>query len=393
MPITDDDIKTTGEIAQRAGEIAQERGGNFGTAAGVALAAGGTGAAIGGAIGAAVVPLSFLTAPMFAAAGAAIAGIGAFLFTLFKKSSPTPEELAAAQAAHEAAVLAMAKPAAFFSTAAHEYVGVWPKLREWSKALAGTGQGSSLGIVEQGLIMREKENMAAIAKDHPEWAGMVNNLIAMVDWQIDHPSAEAEAGLDEMVKIIDALANMNPELGADPLVYLRSPLSEKFGPALAAAGINIADPKVVAMMRANYDAGAAKAAYSAFPMSIPITRKSVADAKNAAAGNPKYTAKANHGVAPWKLVQWWFDDWQANGPTTVCAYDTRAFPENQQLKGERVIAPYGVDPGGTPLTAPWPYGLDADNFALPKPKSIVTPTHVVVGGGILALGLGALFFL
>lgn len=179
------------------------------------------------------------------------------------------------------------------------------------------------------------------------------------------PAQKAGAQAFGLLKTLSKLSTV----ATDPMAYFTDPtLKALVAPGLAKFGIDVNNPNALKLMQANY------ANPPANEGTIPIVRKSQTDAWNAAnlaAGGP--------------------------GGASRYAVDSRAFNPK--------IAPYGVSslpPVGVPLKAPWPWGLDKDNFANPPPSDIEslasggwsTQKKVAAAAGLAGLGyLAYAFFL
>ncbi len=332
-------------------------------------------AAIGLAIGAAVPPpFSAVAAPLGAALGALIG----FLVGLSKKHVYTAQEIAAnnARAAvvrqqQAQAVAAAAGTAKGIGTAAQEMLRI-ASVEGATATLGGFFGGMSREqALDQWMHNSEQGQVLLLAEQtHPEWAPMIDNLMATVK-QIatapplpkgtDFTKTANYASMTKMVDFMNALSQMPGDLDQDPFAYLRPPMSQYMGPALDAVGVNIADPAVVAIMRGNYEA---MRSTPRVKMAIPIARASL----NAKSGGRIALDKrafapsiAPYGVGSFKLF-----------PSTAPYPDQAA-----------------DDDHGTPLAAPWPHGLDADNFAKPP---LASSNLVKVGVPVAAVA-GLLLFL
>jgi len=338
-----------------------------------------TAAAVGLAIGAAVPPpFSAVAAPLGAALGALIG----FFVGLAKRHEPTPEEIAANNARAAATrqqanemIAAASNTAAGLGNAAQAIMIQFPLFL--AMAALNVYQGGKpipdqfddwIATSDAGRILQQT------AASHPAYAPLIGDFISSLR-SLAKPQASTPGvtpvPFDQspegksMMKLVDffkALAQMPGDLDADPFAYLRPPMSQYMGPALAAAGVNISDPAVLNMIRGNYMLSRSTPRVK---MGIPIARASL-------------NAKSGGRVA----------------------LDKRAFATK--------IAPYGVgsfamfpasapDPSwttdndhGAPLAAPWEYGLDADNFAKPKGSTAATVAKIGVPIGIAA---ALLFFL
>lgn len=301
-------------------------------ATGAAIAGGA--AAIGAAAGASLGPFAVIAAPIGAAVGALIG------FFISLGGGPSEEEKRAA-AQKSAELGARAREATALLAFDTIQLGNYP----W-------GSPPSLVFVGQ---------LQAIAEQHPTWADMINGYIkAARDTKSNPPNSDPS--FKKTQDFIVALANMNPSFAADPFVYLRPPLSSVFGPALAAVGINISDPSVLAMMRGAYEKSVSAPRVR---MSFPITRASL-NAKSG--GRVAYDKRAFSSLAPYGVGSF------------------KMFPETAPDPSWTTD-----DDHGNPLSAPWPYGLDADNFAKPPPTT--TKAAKVAKVAIPAAVVALLFFL
>lgn len=334
------------------------------TGTAVAGAVAGTAAAIGAAVGASLGPFAVIAAPIGAVVGALIG----FFVSLAGK--PSKEELAKMAAAAEAARIETANKAWALGYAAETL------MTSVSLSLGGGGRtGNPVKDVEHDITRKggAADALRAVEQKNPAYTPMIEALLNGFRVAARQPDAKSRSlalqQLKTLVGVFKAFAATPGDISSDPFVYLRPPLSALFGPALKAAGMDISDPTLLEKMRGNYDYGVEEAAK---PRRViggsAIRRKSVG---------------------------------QASGGKM--AIDTRAFAPK--------IAPYGVgsfamfpesapDPSwagnnqsGFPLQAPWPYGLDADRFALPKPKTVSPKVKVAAAGGAAALGIYLLFFL
>lgn len=321
------------------------KAGFVGASTGAAIA--GAGAAIGAAAGAALGPFAVIAAPV----GAAVGALLGFFVGLFENKQ-TPEQLAAAQAAHEKAVAQ-----ALASTDLLKFNVI--KLGQFA-------WGSPPSLAFQSMLHRE-------AEANPAWAPIIEEYIKAVHDASDKTHmADSDPHFKKLQAFLLALAGMGPTFAADPMVYMTPPLSTVFGPALAAAGINISDPDVLKMMRGNYDVGQAAVAIPRTKIgTIPIARKSlgVRSGGKAPIDQRAFSTKIapngviSYAMAPEAAAQEWY-------------------------KAEPYASQHGV-----PLLAVWPYGLDADRFALPPPKTSKTAADVAKIGVPLAVGAALLFFL
>lgn len=320
--------------------------GDFSKAVSAGVAAGATGAGIAGtaaAIGAAAGASFGPFAPIAAPIGAAVGAIIGFLVSIF--GGPSEEERKAAQRAIEEGAQNARKTTALLSFS--------------TKNLADMAWGSPASMVFVDQLRWQ-------AEQNPGWKPVVDDYIAAVRASKYNPPSK-DPDLQKFIKFMTAFGSVSPDLQTDPFVYLRPPFVEVFGPALAAAGINIADPKVIEAMRGNWDFGVAQEAKPRIKMGIPIARASL----NAKSGGR--IALDKRAFAP------------SIAPYGVGSY--KLFPDTAP-------SPSWANDGdhGNPLSGPWPGGLDADNFAKPLGSSSKLATVVKVGaiGGIAA---ALIFFL
>ena len=343
------------------------------------LVGAGTAAAVGLAIGAAVPPpFSAVAAPLGAALGALIG----FFIGLGKKHQPTPEEIAANNARAAVArqeadkmIAAASNTAAGLGNAAQVIMLQFPL---WlASAALNTGFGGPpiqqqfddwIATSDAGRILSQT------ATNHPAYAPLIDDFIASLK-SIAKPQAptpgvkpvpfDQSPDGKSMMKLVDffkALSQMPGDLDSDPFAYLRPPMAQYMAPALAAAGVDIGDPAVLAMIRGNY---LLSRSTPRVKMGIPITRASL-NAKSGgriALDKRAFSAK----IAPYGVGS--FAMFPASAPNPSWAND----------------ADHGL-----PLAAPWEYGLDADNFALPKSTTAATVAKIGVLGGIAA---ALIFFL
>lgn len=195
----------------------------------------------------------------------------------------------------------------------------------------------------------------------------VGNMVKLIGDVKAYPNAspQLKAGA-QAFRLVKTIARMS-SVAADPLAYFTDPtLKALIGPGLQKVGIDVNNPNALKLMQANYANPPINTNF------IPIVRKSQTDAWNAA-------------------------NLAAGGPGGASRYsvDSRAFNPK--------IAPYGVSslpPVGVPLKAPWPWGLDKDNFANPPPADIEslasggwsTQKKVAAAAGLAGLGYLAYAF-
>ena len=334
-------------------------------ATGAAIA--GTAAAIGAAAGASLGPFAVIAAPIGAAVGALIG------FFVSLAGGPSKEEKARAAAAAEAARIETANKSWALAYAAKTLT------TSVSLSLTGTGRtGDPVKDVEHDIMRKggAADALRAVEQKNPAYTPMIealfNGLRVAAKQKDVKTRMLALKQMKSLVSIFNAFASTPSDISADPFAYLRPPLSEMFGPALKAAGIDIADPKIIAAMRGNYDLSvAADAAPRKGLTALPIRRRSVGIAsggKIAVDGRAFSPKIAPNGVGSFKLF-----------PESVP-------PGADWMKGD--------DTRGQPLSAAWPYGLDADNFAKPPGAlGISTKTKVVAAAGVAGIAAYVLFFL
>lgn len=328
-----------------------------GAATGAAVA--GTAAAIGALTGAALGPFAVVAAPIGAALGLLIG----FFVSIGRKSAPTPEEIAAAKAKHEEAVKKVREMTSLFS---------WN-----STALAKADRTNTIGMIQFTSYLAL---LNLTKKENPAWAPIIDAYIKAVTASTYNPPLK-DPQLRKFRDFIQALAKASPTFTSDPMVYLRPPLSDVFGPALKAAGIDIANPKVIEIMRGNYDAVAA-ITMQYKPSPYLIRRKSywLEWAKRTGKVRP---------AGPW--------DTRAFDPA-IAPYGLGSFKMFPQLLNQpgwfQYTSPEFMDgTWGAPLAEPWPYGLDSDNFALPQgSKRPLSPKAKMAAAGVGTVGLIYLLF-
>jgi len=306
----------------------------------------GTAAAIGAMAGASLGPFAAVAAPIGAAIGALIG------FFVSLTGGPSKEERERAAAANAE----LAK-----------------KGREMSALL--NFSAIQLGKMTWGtpISLVYVRQLQAQAKQNPGWAPMINAYIqAAHDTKYNPP--ENDPAFKNLENFITAIASLSPTLALDPFVYLRPPMSVVLGPALKAAGIDISNPATIEMMRGNYDISAAAAVK--YRPSPPVIRRKSYQVKlgKIFPGGKNYDQRAfDPVIAPYGL-----------GAISM-------FPH--LLAGTQLTSPEFQDgTWGAPIDAPWPYGLDSDNFAKPQvmPSAGLSRNQKVAGVGI---GAGALIYI
>lgn len=230
-----------------------------GAAAGGSVAA--TGAAIAAAASLAIPPPFGEMAAPFAAALGAMIGI----FCAWAKRDAAAEKLRLQRL--EIASNAHAKMLAETAGTGPAILAAAKSFRSEFGYLAKGGEYVGKGVSLAGLRFQVDQwtkdsdaaiTLRALADQYPQYAPMVNQMFAGAK-AIVEDYKNGKRHLENMQKVADfiaAIGSMPGDLSTDPFVYLRPPLSNMFGPALNAAGINIADPQTLAILRGNYDAAA-----------------------------------------------------------------------------------------------------------------------------------------
>lgn len=345
-------------------------------------------AAIGLAVGAAVPPpFSAVCAPLGAALGALIA-----LFVgLGKRHEYTPEELAQFRQQAEAArqksaqlVDASSKTAAGLGNAAEELIAIYPMWVAQAALSAGLSYqritdtidadfDNWISTSEQGRVLLK------VGSDHPEYEPLVDGFISSVKQMtkeivsqvttpgqkpVDFGDSPQGKSMMKMRDFFHALSQMPGNLDSDPFAYLRPPMAQYMGPALASVGINISDPSVLELMRGNYNLGVASP--RKVIGGIPISRASLAKRSGGRVAMDKRAFSPK--IAPYGVGSFAMFPASAPGPSWL-----------------------GNSDAGLPLSGPWQHGLDADNFA--KPPSKITAANVAKVGIPAAVVIALLFFL
>lgn len=228
-----------------------------GAAAGTAII--GSAAAIAATASLAIPPpFGEMAAPFAAALGAMIG-----LFISWGNKSAADEKLRLqnlqkGRDAHQKMLADTAGTGPAILAAAKSFQGEFGYL---AKGSAYVGHGISLDGLRYQVNDWIKHDDAAVtlrdlATKYPQYAPMVNQLFAGTKAIVeDYKNGKAHlANMQKVCDFIAAIGSMPGDLSADPFVYLRPPLSNMFGPALAVAGINIADPQALSILRGNYDA-------------------------------------------------------------------------------------------------------------------------------------------
>lgn len=321
-------------------------------------------AAIGLLIGAAVPPpFDVMAAPIGAALGAMIG-----FFVGLAHHGPSPAELARAHAAHEKAVNAAALTGHVLWTSSQYLLG----FLQIHLALV-TDPATRVAKAKAWIATSPNaDNLKRLKAQEPAYGPMVDALFAGLLNGAANPGSGPAASLKKVVDFVSAFKSLPGQLGADPFAYLRPPMSSIMGPALAAAGIDINNPATIAILQGNYDFAAAAAARAAAPrkgMTIPIARRSLGLASG---GRIATDTRAFSRLAPYGVASYAVAPESAPGPTWR-----------------------GDNGHGSPLRAPWPYGLDGDRFALPPsaPAMRATAPTGQTTSALVPLGLGALALL
>lgn len=227
--------------------------------AGVGGAAAATAAGIAAAASLAIPPPFGEMAAPFAAALGAMIGV----FVSWAKRDAQAEKLRVQRL--ETAANAHAKMLAETAGTGPAILAAAKSFRSEFGYLAKGGEYVGKGVSLAGLRFQVDQwtkdsdaavTLRALADQYPQYAPMVNQMFAGAK-AIVEDYKNGKRHLENMQKVADfiaAIGSMPGDLSADPFVYLRPPLSNMFGPALNAAGINIADPQTLAILRGNYDA-------------------------------------------------------------------------------------------------------------------------------------------